>query len=149
MSTPVRVLFVDDDPIILRAMARALGNEDFEVYFTDDAERVPELLGELRIDIIVSDEDMPGQRGLEMLALVRKLHAQSIRILLSGMADTAPFRQGLSDGVIHHFVGKPWSVQELRTLLRGAVEGVRDAKDALAQRTRGTGSFRRRIDIAA
>ena len=80
------VLFVDDEPNVLAALQRALHAAPFQVLVAGSADQAAALLRERPVDVIVSDEQMPGTSGIELLAAVAERHPDTI----SHSADRAP-----------------------------------------------------------
>ena len=68
------VLFVDDEPNVLAGLTRLLRKESYEILTAATAEEAAELLEENSVDLIVSDEEMPGMSGTEFLARVARDH---------------------------------------------------------------------------
>jgi CheY-like chemotaxis protein len=121
----IRILFVDDEPLILRAVQRTLAGTDYVLAFTTSPEEVAELVGEQRVDIVVSDQNMPGMTGVELLRLLERFHHGLYRIILSGDGDPTPMMRGLEDGALHAYLAKPWHPNELRAVLAVAADAVR------------------------
>lgn len=103
--TPRRLLLVDDDVALLRAIARVLA-ADFVVETATNAEQAAELLAQRDYDLIVTDYDMPGRNGIWLLELARRRLPGSRRVLMSG---SRPHGVGvhLLGGLLHQFLEKP------------------------------------------
>ncbi|HET6164072.1 MAG TPA: response regulator [Planctomycetota bacterium] len=138
------VLFVDDDPQLLDALRDSLRREPYEVVTAGSAAEGLAILESRPIDVVVSDERMPGMTGSAFLAEVRRKHARTIRIILTGQASLDGAIRAINDGEIYRFLVKPCApLQVARTvrdalLLRGlAREGVPPAlRDAADRRRR-------------
>ena len=117
MTAPIKILFVDDEQLILSALRRSLRREGFELYFTVDPNAAARLVGEHQIDIVVSDYMMPEQSGVEVLALIGRLHQNTVRIMMTGQADRAATIRAINEGNIHRFIEKPWDDAELKRIL--------------------------------
>lgn len=115
----ISILFVDDEPSILQGIRRVTRSmrDEWDMHFCEGGEAGLTLLGQVDIDVVVSDMRMPGMDGSEFLGHVRELHPGAARIILSGYAEEeAVFR---STRVAHQFLTKPCDVRELRrTILR-------------------------------
>ena len=111
-----RVLCVDDEPNILRALTRSLHGR-FEVETAVGGHAGLEALAGASYDIVVSDMRMPGMDGLQFLAEVARRWPGSVRVLLTGMGDTAEADAALQAGVLHRVLAKPCPVDELRSAL--------------------------------
>jgi len=108
-----RVLLVDDEPLILRAMERVLRRESAfrTVVCTGGAEALT-LLDAAPVDIIVSDLNMPGMDGITLLEQVRDRHPGVARFVLSGHS---PHTDALrAAAVAHQFLAKPFNSDRLR-----------------------------------
>lgn len=108
---------MDDEQLILAALRRSLRREGFELYFTSDPHAAARLVGEHQIDIVVSDYMMPELSGVEVLALVGRLHSNTARIMMTGQADRAATIRAINEGNIHRFLEKPWDDAELKRVL--------------------------------
>jgi HD-like signal output (HDOD) protein len=88
----IRVLFVDDDPIVLKGLQMRLSrSEKWEVHGVSNGPAALDLLAQKEFDVIVSDMRMPGMDGLQLLTLVRERYPQIVRLILTGHpgADTS------------------------------------------------------------
>ncbi len=111
-----RILVVDDDPLVGKALSRLLRREGFEVAIASDAAQALVMLDGFTPDLVLSDHRMPGMTGAELLALVRRRHPGVLRLLISGDAERAPSVAGDPD---LEFVAKPWDGPALVARLRG------------------------------
>src|SRR5919197_5529820 len=86
----LRVLFVDDDPVVLGGLADALRRRPsgWEVRFALGGEPALDLVARQRFDVVVSDLGMPRVDGIAVLSRVRELQPDAVRIVLS--AETEP-----------------------------------------------------------
>lgn len=121
-----KVLFVDDEKNVLRAVERIFIDDDIDLLFANSA---AEALGILESDpavgVVVSDYRMPGMNGVELLKEVYRRHPRTIRMVLSGFADTSAVVDAINVGHITRFIPKPWNEEELRTaVLRALEEGA-------------------------
>jgi response regulator RpfG family c-di-GMP phosphodiesterase len=116
------LLIVDDEPSILSALRRALRREAFEVVTADSGAAALRVLGERRVDALLTDHKMPGMSGLELVREVAARHPGIPTFLLTGWAaelDPAELRR-LG---IRALVGKPWEDAELKARLREVLGG--------------------------
>ena len=114
----VQVLFVDDEPAMLRALKRSLNDEDFEVYVAEGGEEALRVLSEQPIDVVVSDMRMPGMDGHQLLQRVKKEYPETIRMVLSGQADQNEIFHLLLDGSAKLCIPKPWKEKALRETIQ-------------------------------
>src|SRR6185436_10908166 len=80
-----RILIIDDEPVLLRSMARVLISSGYDVVALDDAESALEKLRTTSFDAIVSDISMPRMNGLQFLRLAREHDLEVPVLLVTGM----------------------------------------------------------------
>lgn len=118
---PTRVLLVDDEPAITSALARALMDEPYTFFEAHSGTDALELLAREPIDVIVSDDQMPGMQGTELLARVRYAYPQVIRIILTGHASVQSAMKAIHDGWIYQYLHKPCHPADLAAVLYTAM----------------------------
>lgn len=114
MNAPIqpRVLCVDDEPRVLRAL-EALLSDRFDVTCTTDAREALEQVHHRAFDVVISDQRMPGMTGTELLQQVKHLSPRTMRLLLTGYADCAEALQSVNESEVFRFVHKPWDNRQL------------------------------------
>jgi two-component system NtrC family sensor kinase len=123
MGEGVRILCVDDERNVLRALERLFMDDDYEILTAGSGEEGLELLGTTDpVQIIISDYRMPGVNGVDFLREACRQWPETVRIVLSGYADTAAVVAAINDGEIYKFIPKPWNDDELRVTIGNAVE---------------------------
>ena len=118
MSRPA-VLLVDDEPLSLDTLARIL-DEEFDVRTATDPFEAERILEEDWIQVVISDQRMPGMSGVEFLARVRERWPDLVRIIISGYADAEDIIDGINRAGIHQYITKPWHPDQLLLILRNA-----------------------------
>jgi putative nucleotidyltransferase with HDIG domain len=117
----VRVLFVDDEPLVLEGLRRSVKKE----FAADLAVGAEEALEQLRKNapypVVVSDMCMPGVDGAEFLATVRIISPDSIRVMLTGRNDIKLAMRAVNEGRIFQFLSKPVNSGQLLAALRACV----------------------------
>ncbi|ACM21852.1 response regulator, PAS domain-containing [Geotalea daltonii FRC-32] len=123
MDETVRILCVDDERNVLRAIERMFIDEDYEIITASSGEEgLEKLSSSENFHVIISDYRMPGMNGVEFLKKACSLHPETIRIVLSGYADTAAVVAAINEGEIYRFIPKPWNEDELKMTIAKAVE---------------------------
>ena len=112
-----QILFVDDDKLLrdLYGMLMEGLREQWQTTLAADGESALKLLGQTAFDVVVSDMQMPGMNGVQLLTEVRQRHPQTSRIIISGMADQAKAADSLK--CTHLFISKPVGAKALRATL--------------------------------
>jgi len=116
------LLIVDDEPEILKSLCRLLAREPYNVRTAPNGASALELLQTQRVDVLLSDIDMPGMDGLELISLVRARHPEIVRMLLTGDASLDSALDAINMGEVHRYLTKPWRSHTLRETLREAFE---------------------------
>ncbi len=120
----ILILCVDDEKNVLRSLERIfLDQEGYEVVTAIsgvEALNIMEHQGPFRI--VISDYRMPVMNGLDFLRAVQGRWPDTIRIVLSGYADSAEIKASLNDGLVYKLLAKPWNAEELLATIDGAVE---------------------------
>jgi putative nucleotidyltransferase with HDIG domain len=116
------LLFVDDDPLILRAFARDLHNAEIDITLARTAADGIRALGEKTFGVVLADFQMPEMDGIAFLEKVRQAAPDTARVLVSGKADVKMAIQVVNRVGLFSFVYKPWDPYELRDVIRRAME---------------------------
>jgi DNA-binding NtrC family response regulator len=124
-----RALIADDDPQLLRALARILRDAGLEVQTADSCPEALELVARESFDVIVTDLFMPDMSGTQILAMARERDACVPVVMISGDPDMRGWLDELDDRSLH-FLAKPFSGQELSHLVRRLVGLPGDRKAA-------------------
>ena len=117
-----KVLLVDDDKNLLDGLRRALRKEPYEIVAASSAEEALGILGKEAIDVVVSDQDMPGMSGTVFLAAVRQRFPDTVRFMLTGKATLDTAVQAINDGAISRFFTKPCNNVDLAVTIRQALQ---------------------------
>jgi two-component system probable response regulator PhcQ len=119
------ILLVDDEPNVTEALKRALRREPYIFLTATSAAAGQELLAQHAIDVVISDEQMPGMSGSEFLASVRKTYPRTIRMILSGQASLEAAVRAINEGEVYRFFLKPCNPTDLIFTIQQALEHKR------------------------
>jgi DNA-binding NarL/FixJ family response regulator len=130
--TKDRILFVDDEPLILEALKRMLRRyvDQWDMTFVDGPKDAQARFAEAGFDVVVSDLQMPGLNGLDLVKSMREQDATAQFIILTGTADLDTAIEAINEAGIFRFYTKPCPADRL-------AEGV---KAALLERRRRVNS---------
>ena len=122
MKARPRILVVDDEEAILETMAFTF-EDDYEVLTSASPREALALLErEGPVAVVISDQRMPAMTGVEFLAKVFALHPTTVRIILTGFADMDAIIRAINDGHVYAYITKPWEPDQLKQVVRRAVD---------------------------
>ncbi|WP_215408904.1 response regulator [Janthinobacterium sp. JC611] len=144
-APPRTLLLVDDEPNILASLKRLLRRDAYHILTAGSGQEGLDVLASHAVDVIVSDQRMPGMLGADFLRKAKLLCPQTIRIMLSGYTELQAVTDAVNEGAIFKFLTKPWEDHQLRAHIAEAfrLKGIdddnvrlnaqlRDANQALA-----------------
>jgi CheY-like chemotaxis protein len=108
------LLLVDDEPNILAALKRQLRGAGLRILTATGGEEGLQLLARERVDVILSDQRMPGMTGVDFLRTVKHSHPDTVRMVLSGFTELQSVTDAVNEGAIYKFLTKPWDDTQLR-----------------------------------
>jgi len=113
----IRILFVDDEPNVIQAMRRTMHcmRSEWDMEFVTSGPEALQCLAKNPADVIVSDMRMPGMDGWQLLAEVKKLYPQTVRLVLSGYAEPGAIMRLV--GTAHQYIAKPGESEVLKTAI--------------------------------
>jgi CheY-like chemotaxis protein len=138
-----RILVVDDEEAILETMTFTF-EDDYEVFTSQSALKGLEVLDERApIAVVISDQRMPEMTGVEFLARVFQRHPTTVRIMLTGFADMDATIRAINDGHVYAYVTKPWEPEQLKQIVRRAIDHHKLASEneRLLHELRGANAF--------
>ena len=117
------IMYVDDEEKSLKYFAREMG-QHFKVYTATSAAEARQVLEREHrsIGVIMSDQRMPGETGVQLLSEARNLYPYMVRILVTAYADIDSAIASVNSGAIYKYISKPWDLRELRVSLIRALE---------------------------
>ncbi len=119
MTSPPTILILDDEVRSLESLQRILG-DDFNVLTASTTGDATRLLEGEHVQVILCDQRMPEQSGIEFLKGVRERWPDIIRIILSGYTDPHDIIDGINEVGIFQYVTKPWHPENLYLTLTNA-----------------------------
>lgn len=117
-----RILFVDDEPPILRALIRTFKSEGYELLSANSASQALDILNATPVSVVISDMRMPVMDGPALLQRVKQFYPQTMRIVLTGYADVAATVKVVNEGGLFGYLSKPWNNQQLKDMVKSAID---------------------------
>src|SRR4051812_23315140 len=117
------VLYVDDEEKSLKYFAMAFKDE-FRIFTAPNAQEGLKILETHKdeIGVLLTDQRMPGEKGVWLLERARQLRPRIIRILATAFSDMDAAVAAVNSGAIYKYVSKPWDPPQLEATLKRAIE---------------------------
>jgi DNA-binding response OmpR family regulator/signal transduction histidine kinase len=126
------LLFVDDEPDVLEILTRTFEGR-FHILTANSGEEALKLLRAHPVEVLMTDQKMPGMSGIELVARAREEGFDVTAILLTAFTEPDDLIAAINKGQVFRYVTKPWDANDLRITVRNAVEvtELRREKDRL------------------
>ena len=116
------VLIVDDDPNLLDSMRRLMRNEPYTVVTSLSCQEALNILDKTPVNVIISDQDMPGMSGIAFLKRVNEQRPDITRFMLTGKATLDKAVDAINSGGISRLFLKPCDPVELVVAIRQGIQ---------------------------
>jgi two-component system response regulator HupR/HoxA len=114
-----RILIVDDDPAA-RETLQAILSELYDVEVVADAEQAERALAVNQAQVLLTDYEMPGRSGIELISLVFEKYPEVVPVLLTGHTNKKEVRLADQKGNVFSVLGKPYDPDALMQTVRRA-----------------------------
>ncbi len=116
------VLLVDDDQNLLHGLARALRAQPYNLFTARSGDEALHVLKSHAIHVLVTDEQMPGMSGGDLLAWAAENRPEVVRMMITGNASAMSAIRAINEGRVFHFFTKPCDAMQLAIMIRKALE---------------------------
>jgi response regulator RpfG family c-di-GMP phosphodiesterase len=117
----IKILYVDDEENNLQAF-KATFRRDFKIFLALSADEGREILKSEDVHIIITDQRMPDETGVDFLTSIIPIYPDPIRVLLTGYTDIQAVIDAINKGQIYHYLTKPWEEEYMRNVIQNAYE---------------------------
>lgn len=117
----IGILYVDDEVNNLNSFKAAF-RRYFNIYTAQSAKEGRKVLEAEEIGVIITDQRMPGETGIEFLESILPTYPDTIRILLTGFSDINAVIGAINRGQVYKYLVKPWQDEELKMYIENALE---------------------------
>jgi response regulator RpfG family c-di-GMP phosphodiesterase len=117
----VRILIVDDEEMVLSVLKEQLQPEGYHITTVNSPGQALELLQKENFAVLLTDHEMPGMTGIDLLNKVKESHPAITRLLLSSGLSLTALSEAIKSDLIYRFVTKPWLREELLVTLRNSI----------------------------
>jgi putative two-component system response regulator len=125
------ILFVDDEEYILDIAQQIFAERDKTILTALSADEALDIIRKHEIAVLVSDNHMPGMKGIDLLSRVKVLSPDTVKILMTGFADLETVLDAINRVEVFRFIVKPWENSQLVGLVEDALERFRLIKSIL------------------
>ncbi len=108
------LLLVDDEVNMVSSLKRLLRRDDYHILTAYSGAEGLAILAEHPVDVILSDQRMPGMTGVEFLSIAKTRFPRTVRLVLSGYTELQSVTDAVNEGAIYKFLTKPWDDDKLR-----------------------------------
>jgi len=116
-----QVLVVDDEPSMVDFLSVLFEGEGYEVQTATSVEAARQAIAETTFDLVLSDIMMPDGNGLDLLRDIKQCSPQTAVIMMTAYSSNKSAIEAMKDGAFN-YLAKPFDVEELKMLARGALE---------------------------
>ena len=124
---PYTIMIVDDEPANVRALQRVFSSE-YDVITAGSGAEALEKLQQEDVAVLITDQRMPEMTGIELLKRSVSIRPRMVRIILTGYSDIEALVEAINSGQVYKYVTKPWSNEDLKLLVRRALEHYENSK---------------------
>ncbi|MGH6645513.1 EAL domain-containing protein [Aquabacterium sp.] len=116
------LLLVDDEESIVSSLKRLLRRDGYDIVTANSGPQGLQRLAEYEVDVILSDQRMPGMTGVEFLRRAKELYPKTVRMVLSGYTELQSITDAINEGAIYKFLTKPWNDELVRGHIKEAFQ---------------------------
>lgn len=117
-----RIMIVDDEVGVLRALERVLKDPTFDIEAYENPLKALRHAEVANFDLVLADYRMPTMDGVELLSAIKQRQPDAMRLMLSGYADLNGVLKSINEATVFRFIVKPWDDMELREAIDGALK---------------------------
>jgi len=117
------VLYVDDEKSNLTAFKYQF-RKDFEIHLAESAKEAYDIMQNHKIQVLIADQRMPVETGVELLERTVDEFPNVIRMILTGYSDIEAVIDAINKGKAYHYMKKPWNPDQLKMVIGNALEAV-------------------------
>lgn len=139
-SRQATILVVDDNPDDVYLLEHELRRDGYRILVAPGAAQALEQLAVHSVDLIISDQRMVEMSGVEFLSRAKRMYPEAVRIMLTGDTEPSSVTDAVNRGAVFKYLAKPWDPEQLRRIVREAIdERLRAARIAAARASRPGG----------
>ncbi len=116
-----KILYVDDEQANLTNFQYVF-RKSYDIHLALSADQAYGILAEHRIQLVIADQKMPGQTGVELLERIASKYPDAVRVILTGYSDINAVVHAINRSKIYYYLQKPWNEDEMRLVIENALQ---------------------------
>ena len=118
MKDKHNILYIDDEESNLRIFKNTF-RRDFKIFLAKSAQEGINVLSNNTIDVLITDQRMPGKTGIELLKEIHQIFPEipPHRLMVSGYAEPADINEAYESYGLFRFIAKPWDAENLKQII--------------------------------
>ncbi|MGB1037581.1 MAG: response regulator [Bacteroidia bacterium] len=121
LQSQIHVLYVDIEPQKLTLFRNSFSSV-FKVSLCSDATEASEIINSSKVDVLISNDCLPNDSGVQLLENVMQYHPEVGRILITNSKDVESVIDAVQRSKVFRFLTKPWKKSELIKTIRASFE---------------------------
>lgn len=119
-----KLLVVDDEAVIIKALSKYLIQEGYQVDQASDGYQAIELVKETNYDLILTDLKMPQMDGITLVREIKKRSPETVCIVMTGYGSIPSAVEAMKVGAFH-YITKPFELEDVGLIIKKALEHAR------------------------
>ena len=140
------LLLLDDEERVVRSL-RMLFRNDYRTIPCTSGDQALAALQKEKVQVIISDQRMPGMTGVQFLKQARQVSPNTMRILLTGYSDFEAVIDSVNEGEVFRFVNKPWNPEKLRATVAKAAKIAAESEAVVEEESQPPLSSAKPLDL--
>lgn len=117
-----KILFVDDEIEVLKLLNRLFVDTSYDVYLANSGQEALDTLSKVKVDLIITDLNMPEMDGYELLIQAKKLYPKMFRVILGTQSEDNRVVKAIQKNLAKLCIYKPWDDQKVMQVVNGIFE---------------------------
>lgn len=132
-----RILIVDDEAPLQKALVKFLASQGYQAEGADDGAQAIEMFKNKIYDLVITDLKMPSMSGIDLIKILKKIHAKTVFIVMTGFGTIESAVQAMKEGAFH-YITKPFDLEDAALLVDKALQfqKLKDDHGRLKQQVR-------------
>ncbi len=118
------LLVIDDEEEVTKSLKRVF-RKRYKVRTATSAEEGLDIMEDVAVHVVISDQRMPGMKGTEFFKKVIDRHPKAVRMILTGYSDLESVVDAINEGQVYRYITKPWEPDQLTAIVKDSFDRYR------------------------